>query len=94
MLAYRDEVVHPFIPAPKPVSPTSRRVAEVALITFVLVVIIGSLSNPIFVTVKHGLPPPLAFNLPCRQVPANMPHDDRLSAMQEEAPRAAFLALE
>jgi len=62
----------------------------VALITCVLVVIIGSLRNTIFVTVDLGLSPPLTFNLPCRQVPANMPHDDRLSVMQDEASKASI----
>jgi hypothetical protein len=86
MLAHLYEFVHPFIHAPRPVSPTSRRDAAVALITCVLVVIIGSLSNPIFVTVDLGL----TFNLPCRQVPANMPHDDKLLAMQDEASKAGI----
>jgi hypothetical protein len=41
--ALPDEVVSPFIPALRPASPTSRREAAVALITCVLVVIVGSL---------------------------------------------------
>jgi hypothetical protein len=53
-------------------------------------VIIGSLSNPIFVTVDLGLSQYLIFNLLCRQVPGTMPHDDRLLAMQDEASKAGI----
>jgi hypothetical protein len=52
------------------------------------------LSNPIFVPIKKrhfkstGLPVSLAFaSLPLRQLPDNMPHEDRLLAMQREATR-------
>jgi hypothetical protein len=72
--ALPEDMVPPFVPAPRLPSPSSRRDAAVALITCVLVVIIGSLSNPIFVTVDSGLSPPHPFNLPCCQVPETMPH--------------------
>jgi hypothetical protein len=85
-----DEVVPPSIHATRPPSQTTRREAAVALITCVLVVIIGSLSNPIFVTVNPGLSPSEPFNLLCRQVPATLPHDDKLLAMQDEALKAGI----
>ena len=49
--ALPQDLVPPFVHAPRLPSLTSRRDAAVALITCVLVVIIGSLSNPIFVTI-------------------------------------------
>jgi len=81
-----DGMVPPSIRATRPPSHTTRREAAVALITCVLVVIIGSLSNPIFVTVSSSDP----FNLLCRQVPATMPHDDILLAMRDEALQAGI----
>jgi len=88
--ALPQDMVPPFVHTPRLPSPTSRRDAAEALITCVLVVIIGSLSNPIFVTVDFGLPSPHAFNLPCCQVPESMPHDLRLLAMQTEASKAGI----
>jgi hypothetical protein len=88
--ALPQDMVPPSVPAPRLPSPTSRRDAAVALITCVLVVIIGSLSNPIFVTVDSGLASPDPFNLPCCQVPETMPHDHRLLAMQTEAFRVGI----
>jgi hypothetical protein len=97
MLEHLSEFVDPFIPAPKAAPQPSRRDAAVALITCVLVVIIGSMSNPIFVTSKKRhcastcLPLPLAFdNFPLRQLPENMPREDRLLAMQREATRVGI----
>jgi hypothetical protein len=84
------EVVPPSVHTARPPSQTTRREAAVALITCVLVVIIGSLSNPIFVTVDPGLSPPQPFNLLCRQVPVTMPHDEKLLAMQNEALKAGI----
>jgi hypothetical protein len=79
------DMAPPSAPAPRLPSPTSRRDAAVALITCVLVVIIGSLSNPFFVTIDSGLASPDPFSLPCCQVPETMPHDHKLLAMQTEA---------
>ena len=87
------EVAPPSIRATKPPFHTTRREAAVALITCVLVVIIGSLSNPIFVTVRHSdLSPSEPFSLLCRQVPASMPHDNILLAMKDEAFKAGIPA--
>ena len=88
--ALPQDLVPPFVHAPRLPSLTSRRDAAVALITCVLVVIIGSLSNPIFVTIDSELSSLHPFKLPCCQVPETMPHDRRLLAIQTEASNAGI----